>query len=153
LICNPENGKTLLPGAVFDTMYNLKKRIIRLIESEEINDKKEIEKLQYLLNTKKWNPYCVRHSSITADSDYLPEYALKKKVRWSINSRQATRYKKNRMGNEMKEKILEQNGIVFDPSKKRSMTIIDCPRCELINQFENKYCSKCSYPLKPEAYE
>jgi hypothetical protein len=29
-----------------------------------------------------------RHSSITSDSDYLPEYALKKKVRWSMNSRQ-----------------------------------------------------------------
>jgi hypothetical protein len=25
------------------------------------------------------NPYCIRHSAITADSDYLPEYALKKK--------------------------------------------------------------------------
>ncbi len=27
-----------------------------------------------------------------------------------------------------------------------------CPRCELINPIENKYCSKCSYPLKLEAY-
>ena len=88
LICNTENGKPLLPGAVYDTMYLLKKRIIRLLESEEINDKKEREKLRYLLNTKKWNPYCIRHSSITSDSDYLPEYALKKKVRWSMNSRQ-----------------------------------------------------------------
>ena len=32
-------------------------------------------------------------------------------------------------------------------------SIIDCPRCELVNAIENKYCSKCSYPLKPEAYE
>ena len=29
LICNPENGKSLLPGAIFDTMYLLKKKIIR----------------------------------------------------------------------------------------------------------------------------
>ncbi|HJS64453.1 MAG TPA: zinc ribbon domain-containing protein [Nitrososphaeraceae archaeon] len=101
----------------------------------------------------KWNPYCIRHSSITADSDYLPEFALKTKVRWSMNSRQGTRYIKNRMGNDLKEEIPEQNRIVLDPSKKRKITVIDCPRCQLINPLENKYCSKCSYPLKPEAYE
>ncbi|MGI9010154.1 MAG: hypothetical protein ACR2F1_03080 [Nitrososphaeraceae archaeon] len=153
LICNTENGKPLLPGMVYDTMYLLKKRIIRLVASEEIKDTKEKEKLQYLLKTKKWNPYCIRHSSITSDSDYLPEYALKKKVRWSMNSRQGSRYIKNRMGNDLKEKILEQNGIILDTSKVKRSTVIDCPRCALINQLENKFCSKCSYPLKPEAYE
>ena len=153
LICNTENGKPLLPGMVYDTMYLLKKRIIRLLESEEIKDTNEKAKLQYLLKTKKWNPYCIRHSSITADSDYLPEYALKKKVRWSMNSRQGSRYIKNRMGNDLKEKILEQNGIILDTSKVKKSTVIDCPRCQLINQYENKYCSKCSYPLKPEAYD
>ena len=153
LICNTENGKPLLPGMVYDTMYLLKKRIIRLVASEEIKDIKEKEKLLYLLKTKKWNPYCIRHSSITSDSDYLPEYALKKKVRWSMNSRQGSRYIKNRMGNDLKEKILEQNGIILDTSKVKRSTVIDCPRCALINQLENKFCSKCSYPLKPEAYE
>ena len=33
LICNLENGKPLLPGAVYDTMYLLKKKVIRLLES------------------------------------------------------------------------------------------------------------------------
>ena len=152
LICNTENGKPLLPGMVYDTMYLLKKRIIRLIESEEIKDTKEKEKLQYLLKTKKWNPYCIRHSSITADSDYLPEYALKKKVRWSMNSRQGSRYIKNRMGTDLKQKILEQNGISLG-AKQIKYSIVDCPRCQLVNPLENKYCSKCSYPLKPEAYD
>jgi hypothetical protein len=152
LICNTENGKPLLPGAVYDTMYLLKKRIIRLLESEEIKDKKEREKLEYLLNTKKWNPYCIRHSSITSDSDYLPEYALKKKVRWSMNSRQGSRYIKNRMGTDLKQKILEQNGISLGV-KRIKYSVIDCPRCQFVNPLENKYCSKCSYPLKPEAYD
>ncbi len=57
------------------------------------------------------------------------------------------------MGNDLKEKILEQNGIILDTSKIKRSTVIDCPRCALINQLENKFCSKCSYPLKPEAYE
>ena len=152
LICNTENGKPMLPGAVYDTMYLLKKRIIRLLESREIKDVKEKEKLEFLLKTKKWNPYCIRHSSITSDSDYLPEYALKKKVRWSMNSRQGARYIKNRMGNDLKEKILEQNGISLG-TKQIKFTVIDCPRCKLTNPLENNYCSECSYPLKPEAYD
>ncbi|MGI0051877.1 MAG: hypothetical protein ACRD8K_09085 [Nitrososphaeraceae archaeon] len=41
----------------------------------------------------------------------------------------------------------------MDNSKVKRSTVIDCPRCGLINQLENKFCSKCSYPLKPEAYE
>jgi integrase/recombinase XerD len=57
------------------------------------------------------------------------------------------------MGNDLKEKILEQNGIILDSSKVKKSTVIDCPRCQLINQLENKYCSKCSYPLKSEAYD
>jgi integrase/recombinase XerD len=83
----------------------------------------------------------------------LPEYALKKKVRWSMNSKQGTRYIKNRLGNDLKEKILQYNGIISANETKKKTSIIDCPRCELVNAIENKYCSKCSYPLKPEAYE
>jgi hypothetical protein len=48
-------------------------------------DDKEKEKLCTLLRNKKWNPYCLRHSSISYDSDYLPEDALRKVVRKSGN--------------------------------------------------------------------
>jgi integrase/recombinase XerD len=61
-------------------MKHLQKRIIRLLNEGSIKDTKERENLEFLLRTKKWNPYCIRHSAITSDSDYLPEYALKKKV-------------------------------------------------------------------------
>jgi integrase/recombinase XerD len=87
-------------------MKQLRARVIRLLHNGEITDQNEIQKLQSLVRTKKWNPYCIRHSAITADSDYLPEYALKKKVRWSMNSKQGTRYIKRRMGNDLKQKIL-----------------------------------------------
>ena len=36
---------------------------------------------------------------------------------------------------------------------KKKPAILECPRCELVNAIENKYCSKCSYPLVPSAYE
>ena len=69
-----------------------------------------------------------------------------------MNSRQGSRYIKNRMGNELKNKILIQNGIVSEFDQKKP-TMLNCPRCNLTNVVENKYCSKCSYPLKPEAYD
>jgi hypothetical protein len=152
LVCNLTTGGPVKPNAIWDMMRQLRIRIKRLLDNNEVTDTKEREKLEYLINTKKWNPYCIRHSSITHDSDYLPEYALKKKVRWSMNSRQGSRYIKNRMGNELKNKILVQNGIIIENEKKKSL-ILTCPKCELTNVIENKYCSKCSYPLKPEAYE
>ena len=134
-------------------MKQLRERIIRLLENGEINNQDEREKLEYLFKTKKWNPYCIRHSAITSDSDFLPEYALKKKVRWSMNSKQGTRYIKRRMGNDLKQKILEYNGIISGEELERKPSILNCPRCELVNAIENKYCSKCSYPLVPSAFE
>jgi hypothetical protein len=90
-------------------MKQLRKRIIGLIHSGSIADAKERENLERLIKTKKWNPYCIRHSAITADSDYLPEFALRKKARWVMNSKQPSRYIKARMGNDLKQKILAQS--------------------------------------------
>jgi predicted amidophosphoribosyltransferase len=95
----------------------------------------------------------MRHSSISSDSDYLPEYALKKKVRWSMNSKQGSRYIKRRMGNDLKQKILVQNGIISEQQVERKPSILNCPRCSLVNAVDNKYCSKCSYPLVPSAFD
>ena len=40
------------------------------------------------------------------DSDSLPEFTLKKKVRWSVNSKEPARCIKRRMGNNLKLQIL-----------------------------------------------
>jgi hypothetical protein len=153
IICNQITGAPIHADTLNSIMKHLKERIERLIESNQITDEAEKERLIHLLKVKKWNPYCIRHSAITADSDYLPEYALKKKVRWSMNSKQGSRYIKRRMGNELKHKILEYNGIITEEIQNKKPMQSICPRCDLSNVLENKYCSKCSYPLKPEAFE
>jgi integrase/recombinase XerD len=153
LICNLITGAPIGPDAMWTMMRQLRNRIIRLLENGSINDSEECQKLDYLLKTKKWNPYCIRHSAITSDSDYLPEYALKKKVRWSMNSKQSARYIKRRMGNDLKQKILVQNDIISEQDIEKKPSILNCPRCSLVNAIENKYCSKCSYPLIPSAFE
>ena len=153
LICSLLNGSPIKPEAMWTMMKQLRERIIRMLESGSITDENERTKLEYLIKTKKWNPYCIRHSAITSDSDYLPEYALKKKVRWSMNSKQGARYIKTRMGNDLKQKILVQNGIISEQQVERKPSILNCPRCSLVNAIDNKYCSKCSYPLIPSAFE
>src|SRR5690606_28995587 len=106
------------------------------------------EKLEYLLRTKKWNPYCIRHSAITFDSDLLPDYALKRKVRWSMNSKQASRYIKRRMGEAVKKQILIRDGIlVEDESAQSKPVVLGCPRCKLVNTIDSRLCLGCSYPL------
>jgi integrase/recombinase XerD len=153
LICSLITGLPIRSDSLWTMMKQLKIRIKRLLQTGSITNSGEREQLEFLLKNKKFNPYCLRHSSISSDSDYLPEYALKKKVRWSMNSKQGTRYIKNRLGNDLKEKILQYNRIVSENGIKKKTSVNDCPRCELVNAIENKYCSKCSYPLKPEAYD
>lgn len=153
LICNLITGAPVGPEIVLTVMKQLRVRIIRLLDDGCIVDAKERERLRQIINNKRWNPYCIRHSAITADSDFLPEYALKKKVRWSMNSKQSTRYIKRRMGNDLKQKILLHNGIVPPEELVRKPAIQNCPRCTLVNAIENKYCSKCSYPLAPSAFD
>ena len=101
------------------------------------------------MRTKKWNPYCFRHSAITDDSDHLPEYALKKKVRWVMNSQQANRYIKPRMGDELKQKILEHSGIKI-ANKQIRMVSRPCGSCGYVNKLESKFCENpangCHYP-------
>ena len=153
LICNLLTGAPIRSDQINEMMKQLQKRISRLLVTDKITDIKEKETLHHLIKEKKWNPYCIRHSSISNDSDWLPEYALKKKVRWSMNSKQGSRYIKTRMGDELKYKILEHNGIISEEIQKKKSSISNCPRCNLVNIFENKYCSNCSYPLKPEAFD
>src|SRR5215469_6336215 len=155
LICNLQNGAPIKPEALWTMMKQLRRRITQMLESGTFDNIEEKQKLEYLLRTKKWNPYCLRHSAITYDSDYLPEFAVKKKARWSMNSRQGSRYIKSRMGGDLKRAILAQNGIALgnDEELRPKPAVRDCPRCNVINALENKYCSKCSYPLIPQAYE
>jgi integrase/recombinase XerD len=36
---------------------------------------------------------------------------------------------------------------------QRKPSASTCPRCSLVNAIKNKYCSKCSYPLVPSAFD
>ena len=57
------------------------------------------------------------------------------------------------MGNDLKQKILIQNGILPPEELKGKPSVLNCARCGLVNAFENKYCSVCSYPLTAVAFD
>ena len=57
------------------------------------------------------------------------------------------------MGDGLKMEILARNGIISEHEIKQKPSIHVCPRCELVNGIDNKYCSKCSYPLTPQKFE
>jgi integrase/recombinase XerD len=155
LICDLNTGKALKPERIWFMMTNLKERIQTMLNEGLIDNKEEQERLKGLLQTKKWNPYCLRHSSIEHDSGYLPEFALRKKVRWTIDSRQPARYIKNKWTPDIKRQVLNHNGILTEQDNKPKLTSRICPRCNTVNALENDYCSKkdCGYPLTPVAYE
>jgi hypothetical protein len=72
-----------------------------------------------------------------------------------MNSKQGARYIKRRMGNDLKNQILLRDGIITEESvaAQRKPSVLACPRCNLVNASENKYCSSCSYPLTPSAFD
>ncbi|HXX95776.1 MAG TPA: tyrosine-type recombinase/integrase [Candidatus Bathyarchaeia archaeon] len=139
LISHHYTGAPIVRQTIWQILEKLRQRIKRLVESGQITDKQQKQKLEYLLRTKKWNPYCFRHSAITDDSDHLPEFALTKKVRWVMGSRQPARYIKHRMGDELKSKILEHARIKI-ADKQQQMVSRTCGRCGYVNKLENKYC-------------
>jgi hypothetical protein len=70
-----------------------------------------------------------------------------------MNSKQGSRYIKRRMSNDLKRQILVHNGIISEDEMQKKPSVLTCPRCTLVNAIDNKYCSKCSYPLVPSAFE
>ncbi len=58
-------------------------------------------------------------------------------------------------GEDLKNQILVHNGIIPEESAaaQRKPSVLSCARCSLVNAVDNKFCSKCSYPLTPQAYE
>ena len=66
-----------------------------------------------------------------------------------MNSKQGSRYIKRRMGEDLKNQILARNGIISEESAaaQRKPSVVSCAQCNLINALDNKFYSKCSYPL------
>src|SRR5215469_6992300 len=61
LICNLVNGAPVTSQLIGQVLNKLRGHIKRLLQSNAITNMQQKQKLEHLLRTKKWNPYCFRH--------------------------------------------------------------------------------------------
>ena len=65
LICSLVTGSPIRSDSLWTMMKQLRIRIKRLLQNDSITNIEEREQIEFLLKTKKFNPYCLRHSAIT----------------------------------------------------------------------------------------
>jgi hypothetical protein len=61
-----------------------------------------------------------------------------------MNSKQPPRDIKKKMGQDLKNRILAQNGIILDVDLKKKSPVISCPRCNETNPRENTFCQSAA---------
>ena len=122
----------------------------KLLESPNIapEDKSKIRELL----KKPWNPYILRHSSLTEKSKILKEHILRQHAGWSIGSSMPQKYL-HYFGNESNQSLLEAYGIV---TKNQLLTNLlkpkQCPNCFEPSRPDSKFCAKCRMVLTYDAY-
>jgi hypothetical protein len=131
----------------------LRLRIKQMIENGTISGM-EKQKMENLLRTKARNPYCMfRHSAITEKSDRYPEYAIIKMARWVMDTRQKARYIQQKIGQDIKNKMLQDAGILVKEQDKVQATVHQCQHCHYINNFETEICARCDRPVDQVVFE
>jgi integrase/recombinase XerD len=112
------------------------------------DDKSKIE----VLLRKPFNPYIMRHSSLTDKSKILKEHTLRQHAGWSATSNMHQKYI-HYFGNESNESILEAYGLI-DRNKKEidKLKPRQCPNCNEQNKIDSRFCSKCRMVLSYNGY-
>lgn len=146
LICSHKTGKELHPDTIWNLLNYLKESILSKIKNELIESEKERKMLLSLINGKKWNPYCIRHSSIDEDGDHLTDKAFTNKVGLSPQTKRRATYQQKNMSNKIKSDVLKRDGINVNLDKPVNSTK-ECPRCSYINGYDVNICKNCTYAL------
>jgi integrase/recombinase XerD len=100
---------------------------------------------------KPWNPYILRHSSLTEKSKILKEHVLRQHAGWSGSSQMHLKYL-HYFGNESNESLLEAYGIVAKGQQVDQLRPKQCPNCSEPNKPDSKFCAKCRMVLTYDAY-
>jgi len=96
---------------------------------------------------KRMNPHNFRHSRATYLANHLTEAQMKEFFGWVQASDMASIYV-HLSGRDVDNALLKVYGIKNNNEKQESeLKPRNCPRCQQINQFSNKFCSKCGMIL------
>jgi integrase/recombinase XerD len=134
-----------------------KKYIPTLLKKPDVSPEDKI-KLQHIRDNKKWNPYAMRHSSITrlARNPNINEYTLRQYAGWTKTSNMIDVYTHELKG-ESFEDVMMAYGIELKDKKETQQLQEElagriCPYCKMQNLPDAQFCSQCEYTLDPEAF-
>ncbi len=92
---------------------------------------------------KRINPHTFRHSRATFMANHLTEFQMNQYFGWIQGSDMPSTYV-HLSGRDVDNAIFAMNGIQVENKKEESKLLpIKCPRCDVINNQDNKYCNKC----------
>ncbi len=92
---------------------------------------------------KRCNPHLFRHSRATFMAHHLTEFQMNQYFGWIQGSKMPSTYV-HMSGRDVDNAILRMNGMSEGIKKEESKLLpIRCPRCDMMNSNENKFCCKC----------
>lgn len=121
----------------------------KLLQSPDVLQEDKL-RIRELLR-KPWNPYVLRHSSLTDKSKILKEHVLRQYAGWSIGSQMPQKYI-HYFGNESNESLSEAYGIIPKGQGIDQLKPKQCPNCSEPNKPDSKFCAKCRMVLTYDAY-
>ena len=93
---------------------------------------------------KRCYPHLFRHSRATYLANHLTEFQMNQYFGWIQGSDMPSTYV-HMSGRDIDDAILTMNGVKTEELKKESQMLPRiCPRCDTINAYDSKYCSKCA---------
>ncbi len=92
---------------------------------------------------KRVNPHSFRHSRATFMAHHLTEFQMNQYFGWIQGSDMPSTYV-HMSGRDVDNAILAMNGITLAGEKEQQKLLPrKCPRCDVINAHDNRFCLKC----------
>jgi hypothetical protein len=144
-------GRPLTIFGLFHMYKRYRTKVFPSLLKDPLLDASDKSKIQDLLR-KPFNPYVMRHSSLTDKSKILKEHTLRQHAGWTATSNMHQKYI-HYFGNESNESILEAYGLI-DKNKQEidKLKPKACPNCQEANKIDSKFCIKCRMVLSYDAY-
>jgi integrase len=144
-------GRQLSRYAIYDIYDHYRNKVFPSLLEDANVPKEDKGQLSKLLK-KPFNPYILRHSTLTQKASILKEHVLRQHAGWTMNSKMPQIYI-HWFGNESSNTLLELYGIINKDQKPlEKLKPKQCPNCQEPNKVDSKFCSRCRMVLSYNAY-
>jgi len=89
------------------------------------------------------NPHIFRHSRATFMANHLTEFQMNHYFGWVQGSNMPSTYV-HLSGKDLEAALLRANGVHIEKTQQEALLKPQtCPKCQLINSHDNKFCTRC----------